>query len=117
MEKKFTNLLEIKGNGSYNEQGIAVLLVRSATKVRQDLIDACPGLKMIGRGGVGMDNIDVDYANKKGVELFNSPEGNRTAVAEHAMGMLLSLLNHLKMNSFQVIQVTVLMDFYPTDPF
>ena len=48
-----------------NQKDISVLLVRSATKVRQDLIDACPGLKMIGRGGVGMDNIDVDYARGK----------------------------------------------------
>ena len=50
-----------------NEKDIAVLLVRSATKVRQNLIDACPGLKMIGRGGVGMDNIDVEYAREKGL--------------------------------------------------
>ena len=47
-----------------NEKDITVLLVRSATKVGQDLIDACPRLKMIGRGGVGMDNIDVDYARE-----------------------------------------------------
>ena len=48
-----------------NENNIVVLLVRSATTVRKDLIDACPGLKIIGRGGVGMDNIDVEYAEKK----------------------------------------------------
>ncbi|HRF82772.1 MAG TPA: 3-phosphoglycerate dehydrogenase, partial [Flavobacteriales bacterium] len=50
-----------------NQENIEVLLVRSATKVRRDLIDACPGLKLIGRGGVGMDNIDVAYAKDKGL--------------------------------------------------
>jgi len=48
-----------------NENKISVLLVRSATKARKDLIDSCPTLKVIGRGGVGMDNIDVEYARKK----------------------------------------------------
>ncbi len=52
---------------------IEVLLVRSATKARKDLIDECPGLKIIGRGGVGMDNIDVEYAKKKGLEIYNTP--------------------------------------------
>ena len=47
-----------------NEQGISCLLVRSATQARKDLIDSCPKLKLIGRGGVGMDNIDVDYEIK-----------------------------------------------------
>ena len=48
-----------------NTNDVKVLLVRSATKVRKDIIDACPGLKIIGRGGVGMDNIDVAYAREK----------------------------------------------------
>jgi D-3-phosphoglycerate dehydrogenase / 2-oxoglutarate reductase len=75
-----------------NEQGIAVLLVRSATKVRQDLIDACPGLKMIGRGGVGMDNIDVDYAREQGLQVINTPAASSASVAElvfaHLFGMV-----------------------------
>ena len=75
-----------------NEKDIAVLLVRSATKVRQDLIDACPGLKMIGRGGVGMDNIDVEYARKKGLEVINTPAASSASVAElvfaHLFGMV-----------------------------
>ena len=50
-----------------------VILVRSATKVRKDLIDACPNLKVIGRGGVGMDNIDVAYAKNKGIRLLEIP--------------------------------------------
>ena len=75
-----------------NEKDIAVLLVRSATKVRQNLIDACPGLKMIGRGGVGMDNIDVEYAREKGLEVINTPAASSASVAElvfaHLFGMV-----------------------------
>ena len=56
-----------------NSNKIAVLLVRSATKVGQDIIDNCPSLKIIGRGGVGMDNIDVDYARSKGIHVINTP--------------------------------------------
>ncbi len=65
-----------------NENNISVVLVRSATKVRQDIIDACPGLKIIGRGGVGMDNIDVDYARSKGVHVINTPASSSESVAE-----------------------------------
>lgn len=65
-----------------NENNISVLLVRSATKVRKDIIDACPGLKIIGRGGVGMDNIDVDYARSKGLHVINTPASSSESVAE-----------------------------------
>jgi D-3-phosphoglycerate dehydrogenase len=65
-----------------NANHISVVLVRSATKVRQDIIDACPGLKVIGRGGVGMDNIDVDYARSKGVHVINTPASSSESVAE-----------------------------------
>ena len=65
-----------------NQEAYEVLLVRSATKVRKDLIDACPGLKMIGRGGVGMDNIDVDYARKQGIHVINTPASSSESVAE-----------------------------------
>lgn len=71
-----------------NTQGYVGLMVRSATKVRQDLIDACPNLKMIGRGGVGMDNIDVDYARGKGLAVFNTPAASSQSVAELVMGHL-----------------------------
>ena len=74
-----------------NQKDISVLLVRSATKVRQDLIDACPGLKMIGRGGVGMDNIDVDYARGKGIEVINTPAASSAfteLVFAHLFGMV-----------------------------
>ena len=65
-----------------NTHDVQVILVRSATKVRQDIIDACPGLKIIGRGGVGMDNIDVDYARSKGLHVINTPASSSESVAE-----------------------------------
>ncbi|SRX56001.1 D-2-hydroxyacid dehydrogenase [Aequorivita sp. CIP111184] len=65
-----------------NEHKIEVLLVRSATKVRKDIVDNCPSLKIIGRGGVGMDNIDVDYAREKGIEVINTPAASSASVAE-----------------------------------
>ncbi|MCK4562062.1 MAG: D-2-hydroxyacid dehydrogenase [Flavobacteriaceae bacterium] len=75
-----------------NENKVDVLLVRSATTVRQDLIDACPSLKVIGRGGVGMDNIDVDYARGKGLKVINTPAASSHSVAElvfaHLFGMV-----------------------------
>ncbi|TYB76760.1 3-phosphoglycerate dehydrogenase [Bizionia gelidisalsuginis] len=65
-----------------NENNITVLLVRSATTVRKEIIDACPGLKIIGRGGVGMDNIDVEYAKDKGIHVINTPAASSQSVAE-----------------------------------
>ncbi|MBC5836136.1 3-phosphoglycerate dehydrogenase [Flavobacterium sp. F372] len=65
-----------------NTHDIKVVLVRSATKVKQDIIDSCPGLKIIGRGGVGMDNIDVDYARSKGIHVINTPASSSESVAE-----------------------------------
>lgn len=65
-----------------NNNQIDVLLVRSATKVPKELIDACPTLKAIGRGGVGMDNIDVAYARNKGLKVFNTPAASSRSVAE-----------------------------------
>jgi len=75
-----------------NDNNVVALLVRSATKVRKDLIDACPSLKIIGRGGVGMDNIDVDYAREKGLKVINTPAASSHSVAElvfaHLFGMV-----------------------------
>lgn len=65
-----------------NEHHYNAIIVRSATKVRKDIIDACPGLKLIGRAGVGMDNIDVDYAKSKGLEVVNTPNSSSQSVAE-----------------------------------
>ncbi|NQY08568.1 MAG: D-2-hydroxyacid dehydrogenase [Flavobacteriales bacterium] len=74
-----------------NSNDIAALLVRSATTVREDLINACPGLKLIGRGGVGMDNIDVEYARGKGIEVINTPASSSQSVAELVFGHIFSL--------------------------
>tara|TARA_R110002012_G_scaffold81945_2_gene207374 strand:- start:54745 stop:55707 length:963 start_codon:yes stop_codon:yes gene_type:complete len=65
-----------------NQHEIAVLLVRSATTVRKDLIDSCPTIKIIGRGGVGMDNIDVEYARSKNIHVINTPAASSQSVAE-----------------------------------
>jgi len=75
-----------------NEKGINVLLVRSATTARKELIDACPNLKLIGRGGVGMDNIDVDYAKGKGLEVINTPAASSESVAELVFAHLFNLV-------------------------
>jgi D-3-phosphoglycerate dehydrogenase / 2-oxoglutarate reductase len=67
------------------------IIVRSATQVRKELIDACPNLKIIARGGVGTDNIDVEYAKSKGIQIITTPAASSQSVAELAMGHLFSL--------------------------
>ena len=78
-----------------NENEINVLLVRSATTVRKDLIDACKSLKIIGRGGVGMDNIDVEYAIDKGIYVINTPNASSRSVAEMVFAHFFSLARFL----------------------
>jgi len=78
-----------------NSENIVVLLVRSATTVRKDLIDACPSLKIIGRGGVGMDNIDVEYAREKGLHVINTPAASSASVAELVFAHLFSGVRYL----------------------
>lgn len=77
-----TNVAQEQVANYINENSITVLLVRSATTARKELIDACPGLKVIGRGGVGMDNIDVEYAREKGLSVINTPAASSASVAE-----------------------------------
>lgn len=69
-------------------KGYEGLLVRSATTARKELIDACPQLKFIGRGGVGIDNIDAEYARSKGIDVFNTPASSSQAVAELVMALM-----------------------------
>lgn len=78
-----------------NENLVDVLLVRSATQVRQELIDACPSLKIVGRGGVGMDNIDVEYAIDKGLYVINTPKASSRSVAEMVFAHFFSLARFL----------------------
>lgn len=71
------------------------IVVRSATKVRRELIDQCPNLKLIARGGVGMDNIDVEYARSKGIKVVNTPKASSQSVAELVVGHLFALARFL----------------------
>lgn len=80
------------------------IVIRSKFKITREIIDAAPGLKCIGRVGAGMENIDVAYATSRGIVCLSAPEGNRDAVGEHALGMLLMLMNHLKRADREVRQ-------------
>ena len=80
------------------------LVIRSKFRIDKKIIDNCPQLKCIGRVGAGMENIDSEYALSKSVVCLNVPEGNRDAVGEHAIGMLLMLLNKLKKADNEVRQ-------------
>ena len=78
-----------------NDNQIIVILVRSATQVRGDIIDNCPSIKIIGRGGVGMDNIDVDYAKSKGINVINTPAASSKSVAELVFSHLFGCVRFL----------------------
>lgn len=93
-----------------NAEGYTGLVVRSATTVRKDIIDNCPGLKFIGRGGVGMDNIDVAYAREKGLTVENTPAASSQSVAELVMGALFSISRSLH-DSYRNMPVNGVEDF------
>ncbi|MBC7863327.1 MAG: hydroxyacid dehydrogenase, partial [Bacteroidia bacterium] len=78
------------------------IIIRSKFIITKEIIDRAKNLKCIGRAGAGMENIDVEYAEKKGIKCLHAPEGNKDAVAEHAMGMLLSLFNNLNRANAEV---------------
>ncbi|BAV95240.1 D-2-hydroxyacid dehydrogenase [Ichthyobacterium seriolicida] len=78
-----------------NKEEISVLLVRSSTKVKRDIIDNCKSIKLIGRGGVGMDNIDVDYARDKGIRVINTPLASSNSVAELVFSHIFSMVRNL----------------------
>ena len=90
-----TNVAQEQLQNYINDNEIDVLLVRSATKVRKDIIDNCPNLKIIGRGGVGMDNIDVEYARNKGLHVINTPAASSHSVAELVFGHFYGLARFL----------------------
>lgn len=73
------------------------VIIRSRFKIDKTFLDSATNLKFIGRVGAGLENIDCDYATTKGIALIAAPEGNRTAVGEHALGMLLTLMNKLNL--------------------
>lgn len=80
------------------------LVLRSKVRIDKDFIDKNPQLKLIARVGSGMENIDVHYAQQKGIICLNSPEGNRDSVAEHAIGLMLSLLHNINKSNLEVRQ-------------
>ncbi len=82
-----------------NKNEYTALVVRSATKVKKELIDACENLKIIARGGVGMDNIDVEYAKQKGIVVINTPGASSHSVAELVFAHLLSLSRYLHLSN------------------
>jgi D-3-phosphoglycerate dehydrogenase len=80
----------------------SIIAIRTKFQIDSELIDAGTNLKLIARAGAGMDNVAEEYARSKGIKCINAPEGNRDAVAEHVIGMLLSLSNNLNIADAQV---------------
>lgn len=91
-DEDFTSSKEAIENIIHQYDGI---IIRSRFKIDRQFLDAAEHLKFIGRVGAGLENIDCEYAERKGIKLIAAPEGNRNAVGEHALGMLLSLFNKL----------------------
>lgn len=101
----FTNHEDYTASKSEIESKISAydgLIIRSRFTIDKQFLDAATNLKFIGRVGAGLENIDCEYAEKKGVYLISAPEGNRNAVGEHALGMLLSLFNKLNKADLEV---------------
>ncbi|PCH78347.1 MAG: hydroxyacid dehydrogenase [Flavobacteriaceae bacterium] len=80
------------------------IIIRSRFNIYKDFIDKATALKFIARVGAGLESIDVDYASSKGIALIAAPEGNRNAVGEHALGMILALFNKLKQADLEIRQ-------------
>jgi len=78
------------------------IAVRTKFKIDRELMDAAPGLKFVARAGAGLDNIDEAYAKEKNIQLINAPEGNRDALGEHAVGLLLSLINNFRRADIEI---------------
>ena len=94
-----TNVAQNQLEDFINKEKIEGLLVRSATQVSKGLIDACPSLQLIGRGGVGMDNIDVTYAIDKGLHVINTPEASTNSVAELVFAHLFGMVRFLHISN------------------
>ena len=94
-----TNVAQNQLEKFINNEKIEGLLVRSATQVSKELIDGCPSLQLIGRGGVGMDNIDVTYAIDKGLHVINTPEASTNSVAELVFAHLFGMVRFLHISN------------------
>ncbi|WP_178986632.1 2-hydroxyacid dehydrogenase [Winogradskyella helgolandensis] len=106
-ELGFTNHEDYKSSKSEIEAKISKydgIIIRSRFSIDKSFLDAAKNLKFIGRVGAGLENIDCDYAETKGIYLISAPEGNRNAVGEHSLGMLLSLFNKLNKADKEVRQ-------------
>lgn len=104
-EAGFTNVEDYTSSKEEIQKTISKyegIIIRSRFKIDKEFLDAAKKLKFIGRVGAGLESIDTEYAEKKGIKLFSAPEGNRNAVGEHALGMLLSLFNKLNSADKQV---------------
>lgn len=82
--------------------GFEGLIIRSKTRVDKEIIDQAEKLEFVARAGAGMDNLDLEYLESKGIKALNAPEGNRDALGEHALGMLLSVLHNLQVGNAEV---------------
>ncbi|WP_438710441.1 2-hydroxyacid dehydrogenase [Aquimarina muelleri] len=91
-EEDYTSSKEEVESKIKNYDGV---VIRSRFAIDKTFLDKAKNLKFIGRVGAGLENIDIEYAKKKEIQLFNAPEGNRNAVGEHALGMILSLFNKI----------------------
>ncbi|MDZ7937458.1 MAG: NAD(P)-dependent oxidoreductase [Rhodoferax sp.] len=77
-------------------------MIRSKTQLDLEFFDAAPNLRFVGRAGAGMDQIDLEEANRRNIKILNAPEGNRDAVGEHVVGQLLCLFNQLSKANWEV---------------
>jgi len=109
-EVSTTNVPQDQLIDAINNEGYVGVLVRSATTVRAEVVDSCPGLKLIGRGGVGMDNIDVEYARGKGLHVINTPAASSQSVAELVMGSLFTL-SRTTFDSYKQMPASGVADF------